>query len=75
MVKLQLHQLSHMFFYFIPILRGQKCSTCETRVEHMPTSMMRTLGHMHREHDLHWPKCEFNGKKCFPPHLVVCKAF
>jgi hypothetical protein len=30
-------------------------------VEHMPTSMMWTLGHMHHEQDLHWLEYEFDG--------------
>ncbi len=49
-------------------------STCETRVEHMLTFVMWTLGHMHYEHGLHWPECESNGNKWFPPHLAMCKA-
>ncbi len=40
----------------------------------MPTSVMWTLGHMHHEQDFYWLKYEFDGKKWFPPHLVMCKT-
>ncbi len=40
----------------------------------MSISMMWTLGHMDCEQNFHWPKYEYDGKKWFPPHLVMCKA-
>ncbi len=43
-------------------------------MEHMSTSMIWTLGHMHYEQDFHWLKCELDDKRWFPSHWVMCKA-